>query len=534
MYQSLYRKYRPDCFADVYGQPHIVVTLKNQVANNRTAHAYLFTGSRGTGKTSCAKILAKAVNCPNMTDGEPCNNCEICRGIDSGSILDCLEIDAASNNGVENIRSLRDEVHYPPSRARYKVYIIDEVHMLSISAFNALLKTLEEPPSHCIFVLATTEVHKIPATIISRCQRFDFVRISSNVIADRLKFVAEKENIKITDSAAMLIAGISDGGMRDALSLLDLVSANRTELDADDVRKAAGLADDSYLFEIVDNIIKGDSASCLSILGELYAKSVDLSRFCEDLLVLFRNIMVVKTVRDPSDFLIGGFESERMLRQLADGLAPENISYALECISDVANKLAHSANKRVETEIMLIKLCNPVLNSSYGALVKRLTNLEEYIKNSGNLPLNTTDTAPDKKEKTKKERKNTQTDIIPDKPDKPDNEKSEKMLNWPEIVEEVKTVSKPIYSMLVNTEAELRGDRLFIIHSQSFLAEMLKNEDNMNIINKSAKKITGLDYIIELDEQAEKASDSDDKNSSDQLSKLAERAGELGIPVNYK
>ena len=286
MYRAFYRKYRPSTFTSVVGQEHITKTLENAVKSGKTSHAYLFTGSRGTGKTSCAKILSKAVNCLNPVDGNPCNECEICRGIDNGSILDIIEIDAASNNGVDNIRDLREEANFTPANAKFRVYIIDEVHMLSIGAFNALLKTLEEPPAHVIFILATTEVHKLPSTILSRCQRFDFKRIEPEAIAERLKEVALKENLTLADDGAMLIARIADGAMRDALSLLDRCSSVEGVIDSTAVAKSAGLAGREYIFELCDSIIEKNPAKALEIVDKLYNDSCDMSVLSQSLQVI--------------------------------------------------------------------------------------------------------------------------------------------------------------------------------------------------------------------------------------------------------
>ena len=271
MYRVLYRKYRPRFFADVVGQPQVTDTLRNELKSDRIAHAYLFTGSRGTGKTTCSKILAKAVNCLHPNNGDPCGKCEVCCGIDDGSIMDVVEIDAASNNGVDDVRMLREEANFTPVNTKYRVYIIDEVHMLSIGAFNALLKTLEEPPPHVIFILATTEVHKLPSTILSRCQRFDFHRISPQSIAQRLEEVCEKENVSIEHEAALLAAGVADGAMRDALSLLDRCMGNADHITEDVVRNTAGLADKSHLIALTDAVIDHNGAEAIHIIGRLYS-----------------------------------------------------------------------------------------------------------------------------------------------------------------------------------------------------------------------------------------------------------------------
>ncbi len=278
MYQALYRKWRPKSFDDVVSQPHITTTLKNQIINGKTAHSYLFTGSRGTGKTTCARIFAKAVNCENRTDGNPCLKCSICEDADSSALSDIIEIDAASNNGVQDIRDLREGAVYTPERCKFKVYIIDEVHMLSPGAFNALLKIMEEPPPYVKFVLATTEVHKVPATILSRCQRFDFRRIRPEDIADRLKYIADNEDFTLTDDAAALIAKIADGGMRDALSLLDQCVAYSSDVDINTVADAAGIASRDYLFELMDAVIDGDMSKSVGIIDRLYGMSKDMAK----------------------------------------------------------------------------------------------------------------------------------------------------------------------------------------------------------------------------------------------------------------
>ncbi|MEG0339976.1 MAG: DNA polymerase III subunit gamma/tau, partial [Oscillospiraceae bacterium] len=292
MYRALYRKWRPLKFADVVGQTSIITALQNQILHNKVGHAYIFTGTRGTGKTTCAKIFAKAVNCLNKTDANPCGECAICKGIDNGSVLDVVEIDAASNNGIDNIRDLRDETAYTPSECTYKVYIIDEVHMLSTAAFNALLKIMEEPPSHIIFILATTEIHKVPATILSRCQRYDFTRISVDDIQKRLEYVAQQENLQLTSDAAALISRLADGAMRDALSILDTCAGVTDIIDEDTVRRMAGVTDKSYLFDMSSAIQIKDIAKAMLLIAQLREKSIDIKRLCEELLFHYRNILL--------------------------------------------------------------------------------------------------------------------------------------------------------------------------------------------------------------------------------------------------
>ena len=381
MYQVLYRKYRPRVFADVYGQEHVTNTLINAIKENRIPHAYLFTGSRGTGKTTCAKILAKAVNCENSRDGEPCNECEICKGLDNGTIYDVVEIDAASNNGVDNIRDLREEANYTPSRGRYRVYIIDEVHMLSTGAFNALLKTLEEPPAHVIFILATTEVHKLPATILSRCQRFDFKRIQPETMAIRLKQVAGFENLELTDEAAILIARIADGGMRDALSILDQCAGRGKAIDAKLVSEVAGIAGKEALYELSDAICNRDSGEALNIISRLHQNSYDMERLCVEMINHFRNFLIVKTVKKSRELIICTDDEYGNIQQSAENFTLPAIIYALDLFQDTLTKIKGGANARIEMEMSFIKLCEPKLDSSADAIMDRLAALERAVKN---------------------------------------------------------------------------------------------------------------------------------------------------------
>ena len=379
MYQVLYRKYRPKVFADVYGQEHVTSTLKNEIKEGRIAHAYLFTGSRGTGKTTCAKILAKAVNCENSVDGEPCNECEVCKGLDNGTIYDVVEIDAASNNGVDNIRDLREEANYTPSRGKYRVYIIDEVHMLSTGAFNALLKTLEEPPAHVIFILATTEVHKLPATILSRCQRFDFKRIQPETMSIRLKQVAELEGMELSDDAAILIARIADGALRDGLSILDQCAGRSKKIDSALVSEVAGLAGRESLYKLTDCINNQDSSSAMSIISELYQNSYDMERLCVEMINHLRNFLIVKTVKDSRGLIICTDDEYNSILSSAENFTLENVIYALDLFQDTLTKIKTGANARVELEMSFVKLCEPKLDVNMDSLVDRISKLERAV-----------------------------------------------------------------------------------------------------------------------------------------------------------
>lgn len=381
MYQVLYRKYRPKVFSDVYGQDHVTSTLINEIKENRISHAYLFTGSRGTGKTSCAKILAKAVNCENSVNGEPCNECEVCRGLDAGSIYDVVEIDAASNNGVDNIRDLREEANYTPTRGKYRVFIIDEVHMLSTGAFNALLKTLEEPPAHVIFILATTEVHKLPATILSRCQRFDFKRIQPETMAQRLLQVAEFENLDLTKEGAILISRIADGGMRDALSILDQCAGRNQKIDESLVSEVAGIAGRESLYELSDAICNKNGGDALNVISKLHANSYDMERLCVEMINHLRNFLIVKTVDKSRELIICTDDEYNTIFSSADNFTLPSIIFALDLFQDTLVKIKGGANSRIEMEMTLIKLCEPKLEQSMDSVLDRIASLERAVKN---------------------------------------------------------------------------------------------------------------------------------------------------------
>ena len=359
MYRALYRKWRPQRFEDVVGQRAIVTALKNQITANRVGHAYLFTGVRGTGKTTCAKIFAKAVNCLDTTSPDPCGKCEICKGIDSGSIMDIIEMDAASNNGVDDIRDLRDETAYTPSACKYKVYIIDEVHMLSTAAFNALLKTLEEPPAHVIFILATTEIQKVPATILSRCQRYDFTRIGPEDIARRVEYIAGEEKLELSPDGAELIARLADGALRDALSILDTCAGVTAKIDADVVRRMAGVTDRSYLFRISDALEAQDGATALAQLAQLRQQSVDVKRLTEELIAHYRALMLAALPGGQS--LLSGVSPEEEALYLEKGpqLGQREAIRAIRALGSALEHMTRGSDQRIELELALFGLSEP-------------------------------------------------------------------------------------------------------------------------------------------------------------------------------
>ncbi len=381
-YMALYRKFRPQVFDDVKGQDHIVTTLKNQIKSDRIGHAYLFTGTRGTGKTTVAKILARTINCENPKDGCPCMECAMCRSITEGNSMNVIEMDAASNNGVDSIRQIVEEVAYPPTAGKYKVYIIDEVHMLSNGAFNALLKTLEEPPSYVVFILATTEVHKIPITILSRCQRYDFHRISIETIADRLKELMDKEGVDVEDKAIRYIAKAADGSMRDGLSLLDQCIAfyiGQT-LTYDNVLNVLGAIDTEVFSRLLRHIIEGEITNAISLLEEIIIQGRDLNQFVIDFTWYLRNLMLIKSSDDMEDALEMSSDNLDLLKEEAKMVDIPVLMRYIQVLSELSNDIKYASGKRVLIEIALIKLCKPEMEMDISALNNRMTNIEKKLE----------------------------------------------------------------------------------------------------------------------------------------------------------
>ena len=380
MYQALYRKWRPRAFADVVGQAHITDTLRRQVAEGRTSHAYLFTGTRGTGKTTCAKILAKAVNCEQPVNGDPCNRCPSCLGIDSGTFLDVLELDAASNNGVDQVRALRDEAIYSPAHVKKRVYIVDEVHMLSTAAFNALLKILEEPPEHLLFILATTELHKVPATILSRCQRFSFRRITPEDIAARLAAVAQAEGIALTAGGAELLSRLSDGALRDGLSLLDQCAAGGGAVDEDTILSVLGLAGRVQTAELMGHLLRRDSGAALALLDQLYSAGKDVSAVMGELTTLTRDLLIrMTTPRGAGILLSGGYDSA-VMDALSAGLSPRRLLAMAGILQSYAATVSRSGSKRLDAELCLMRLADESLCDDTASLLARIDRLEEQLR----------------------------------------------------------------------------------------------------------------------------------------------------------
>ncbi len=548
-YQVLYRKYRPRTFSDVVGQPQVTITLKNELKAGRINHAYLFTGTRGTGKTSCAKILSKAVNCLNPKDGEPCCECEICKGIDSGEIFDVVEMDAASNRRIDDIREISEKVTYTPERGKYRVFIIDEVHMLTTEAFNALLKTLEEPPAHVLFILATTEVHKLPATILSRCQRFDFHRINAQDMAARVKYVTECEGAVITDEAALLVAVIADGAVRDALSLLDRCLAINNNVDADIVRRAAGLAQKDYLLDLASSCVNKNSERAISILNKLYNDSKDMARLCDELINHFRSLMLIKTVRNPRELVILSDEEYDTAFNQAQMLSLADIVYAMDVLQSAFERMGKGSDNRIELEIALVKLSAPELETSMESLLARISALEKAVKCGiptatpavTSVPVEkTVSPAPEVKE-TPKTPAPVKTEVVKPQPSTdtayaektaPVTEKAEPvpspakqesqveapaqqppkrkapvdmdsimreatpLMSWPEVVANLKQYSRVIASSFEGTTAYVSGDYLLIDASTDIPFKLLQSSAQRDNLRKAVQEITGKRYTL--------------------------------------
>ena len=564
MYQVLYRKYRPKVFADVYGQEHVTSTLLNEIKEGRISHAYLFTGSRGTGKTTCAKILAKAVNCEHNQNGEPCNECEVCKGLDAGTIYDVVEIDAASNNGVDNIRDLREEANYTPTRGKYRVYIIDEVHMLSTGAFNALLKTLEEPPAHVIFILATTEVHKLPATILSRCQRFDFKRIQPETMSVRLKEVAKAENMNLSDEASLLISRIADGGMRDALSILDQCAGRSRDIDEALVSDVAGIAGREALYELSQAVSEKNSGKALDIISTLHQNSYDMERLCVEMINHFRNFLIAKTVNKSRELIICTDDEYKNILSSAEAFTLPNIIYALDLFQQTLTQIKGGANSRIEMEMSFIKLCEPKLEASQEAILSRLSSLENAVKNGVVMQAQSSAPVQEKKVILEEPAKEIEPPIkeepVTEKQEAPAQEQpkeeqaeidmpvkheeisapapqqeapvqsatQEEFSQWPDFMEAVYKKDIALYGILNGSKGYVRGDFFLIDSKNPVVRDFIKIPTHAKAIKQALYDVTGTSFKLGLFKQAPKA-----EKSTDPLEDLISKAqGNVKIDVD--
>lgn len=525
-YKALYRKYRPAAFSEVYGQGHIVATLKSELAEGKISHAYLFTGTRGTGKTSCAKILAKAINCLASHDGDPCLECDSCRLIAEDGATDIVEIDAASNNGVDDVRVLREQIAFTPNRLKYRVYIIDEVHMLSIAAFNALLKTLEEPPEHVVFILATTEVHKLPATILSRCQRFDFRRIDAEKIVERINYIAQKERFSITAAAAELIAAACDGGMRDALSLLDLCLSASKEITEETVAEVCGMSSNEYLNRLSEAILSSDTSSALSLIDELHKSSVDMLRLANDLSAHLRDIMIVKTVSGDKKPVVCSAAQLEIYKKKADAFDIKDIIRALNMLSEAIGKMQNS-NRRSVLEMTVIKLCSPELCDDYASLEKRVRALESGAPKK----VKTAPLKAENKENSVKEPEVKAEDVsAPSEPEQSVvSDTAEKPIDeWGEILKILAHSCPPICGVLNGSRAFISGGFLLIDAPNPMFRNMINSSNSIyrDAIRKAATEVLGETYKL----GPYKPKQTEGEN--DPLKELAERIKQFDIPSN--
>ena len=504
MYQALYRKYRPQTFDDVVGQLAITQTLKNQLQTGKLSHAYLFTGSRGTGKTSSAKILAKAVNCLNPQDGNPCNCCDACRSIDDGSCMDVLEIDAASNNGVDNIRDLRDDAIYTPSQVKMRVYIIDEVHMLSISAFNALLKIIEEPPEHLLFILATTELHKVPATILSRCQRFSFRRIGQEDIAARLQYVAYQENIDLDDSAARVLARLADGGMRDGLSLLDqCASATTGELTAEKVYACLGIAGVQQCGKLMSCVAGHDTAGALALLNRFYSEGKDMGALLDELSCLTRDLMIIKTAPQEGIAMLSGVASDREVLALAERFSTGELTRMMGVIRQTAIGFSRSASRRMDAELCIVSLCQPELELDMEALNARLTRMEEQLQ-SGSIPVRSVPSLP-------VEEPVEDLPPIPEEWEAPPAPRMEPAEDetpvgfWTDLSVELRKALKPpamgFFAPNGPISCKVQGDTLTLICDSEFIAKEVNRADVLEVIARKASAKLGRIVFVKVQDK---------------------------------
>ena len=512
VYQALYRKYRPQTFTDVVGQRGVTETLRAQLVSGNLSHAYLFTGTRGTGKTSCAKILAKAVNCEHPHDGNPCNCCAACRAIDNGSCMDVQEIDAASNNGVDSVRALRDDAIYTPGEVKMRVYIIDEVHMLSISAFNALLKIIEEPPEHLLFILATTELHKIPATILSRCQRFSFRRLSQEDIAGRLNYIAYQEGIDIEPDALQLLARLADGAMRDGASLLDqCASACAGTLTADAVARALGLAGQQKTAELLTAVADQDAAKALALFSALYADGKDVAALLDELCALARDLLILKTAPRSGLSMLSGIATGQEVAALRERFSGAELLRIVTMIQQTAAGFSKSANPRIDCELLFMQLCDPALSNDDQAINARLGRVEQAIANGVQIAQKFA-VAEEKPEDSDDDERPPFPDDADDPfaglvpPGAPDEQgqqpKTEPVGFWPELAERIRAElgarERGFFAPNGPLTASLQGDTLVIAAETEFVLGIIKKPEIEALIRDKASGVLKRPVAVRL------------------------------------
>lgn len=576
MYLALYRKYRPVTFEDVISQEHITRTLQNEIMSGKTAHAYLFTGPRGTGKTTCSKILSMAVNCENPHDGNPCLECDSCKSIMQGTTMDVVEIDGASNNRVDDIRDLREEAVYTPTSCKYRVYIIDEVHMLSTGAFNALLKIMEEPPEHVKFIMATTEPHKVPATILSRCQQFDFRRIKPDDIAKRILEISEKEDFTIDEPAANLIARLADGGMRDALSLLDQCSAYSQDITLETVSLAAGISGREDLFSLTDCIVDNNAAGAISLISDLYERSKDLLRLLSEMIHQFRNIMLMQTLKSGSSVIDAmPDELERLLKYARD-ISPMRVITVISDMQACLDSMAKAIDKRTALEMCFVKICTPAMNTDNSNLIARIERLEAIIKNNAaaipqkQQAVNTaqeqtvsaelTQQKPQADIKAEPDSDEKASDAIADTADtsldeknqidekkpvkaqtpekKPKTAKSGDYVSyndiaplecWTDVMEELHTCAGHIYAALKGAQVMAGGGVLYISSPMPMFAKMLKQDGFAAKLVNIVEQKSGVRYKLRVKSAA--SPETEKMQQESKLSSILNKARENGVEV---
>lgn len=502
MYRALYRKWRPQRFADVVGQTAIVTALQNQISAGRIGHAYLFTGTRGTGKTTCAKILAKAVNCENPQDGNPCNRCAACRSIDAGACMDVLEIDAASNNGVDSVRALRDDAVYTPAEVKKRVYIIDEVHMLSLSAFNALLKIIEEPPEHLLFILATTELHKVPATILSRCQRFAFRRIVPEDIVGRLNYIAYQESIELEPDAAAFLARLADGGLRDAVSLLDqCASAAQGAVTVDEACKVLGLAGARQTAALMEAVGRHDAATALSIFNTQYAEGKDLGAMLDELCAVARDLLILRTAPQAGIQMISGICTPQELRTLQPLLSPGELLRITAVLRDTAAGFNASANRRIDAELCLVRLCEPEASLDAESLNARLCRVEERLAR-GVVPVAAAPQAEQAQQETAAPEESEEPEAAPEPQQSAPSEAPPGF--WPELVKRLKTTLPLPEQAMFSTQdnapvcGTLHGDILELRMETEFVRNLINKPEVLQPVADAATALLGRSVRVRI------------------------------------
>ena len=565
MYQVLYRKWRPTRFCDVVGQNHITTALKNELISDRINHAYIFTGCRGTGKTTCAKILAKAVNCLDRQNGDPCGGCANCLDFAEGKLYDVVEIDAASNTGVDNIRTIIDEAMLVPTNpnVKYRVYIIDEVHMLSAGAFNALLKTLEEPPAHVIFILATTEIHKLPATILSRCQRFDFHRIPPDAMSGRLIYIANAENATLTDEAAALISVISEGAFRDALSILDRCIGASLNISEKVVREVAGLANRDYLFALGESLKERECSSALITVDELYRSSKDMVQLCRELISYFRDLMLIKTLKNPRELLVMSNDEFARAEHQARFISLGEIIYAMDALQAAGDRMSRGNDSRTELETALIKICSPEMSQDLESILDRLSALERRLRagavsveaQSENRPQNQGQTLV--RQESTAHRSSPSAEVQPSGGDalqtEQDHDTAEPIITapasevravkssvdideimkncvpmpeWQDVLDVVKKSSMSVATAFDHTKAYTSGDYILIESENDLPFSMLKSQRQRESMRRAIKEVTGRVYKLGPYKSIEKH-----EEKVDPLKSLAHKLEQSGVEV---